>query len=113
MEKKPRMEQVEEATRRRIVHHWPAVVGLLAIVAAFSVLSRTLAPYPIVLAGIVVVGLLLIILERLLERFIVVRTIAFTSRAVRPGFVARCGDHLGNKHRDVRPMVLVDRRRWS
>jgi uncharacterized membrane protein len=82
MEKKPRIEEVEEATRQRIVHHWPAVVALLAIVAAFSVLSRTLAPYPIVLAGMVVLGLLLIILERLLERYIVVRTIAFVLIAV-------------------------------
>ena len=77
MDKEPRIEEIEEATRHRIVHHWPAVVALLAIVAAFSVLSRTLAPYPIVLAGIVVVGLLLILLERLLTQFIVVRTIAF------------------------------------
>jgi hypothetical protein len=77
MDKKPRIEEIEEDTRRRVMHHWPAVVALLAIVVAFSVLSRTLAPYPIVLAAVVVAGILLIILERLLERFIIVRTIAF------------------------------------
>src|SRR5918911_1276743 len=77
MDKKSRIEEIEEDTRQRVVHHWPALVALLAIVVAFSVLSRTLAPYPIVLAAIVEAGILLIVLERLLERFIVVRTIAF------------------------------------
>jgi hypothetical protein len=77
MNRQNRDESVEEALHLRIPR-WPAVVALLIITAAYSVVSETLTLVPRVgLSALVVVGLLLLFLARLRGHRRLVRTISF------------------------------------
>lgn len=70
-------EDALEAASNRPVQRWPAILAMLVIVAAYSVVSEKLTPVTrIMLPAFVVVGILLILLARMRGRHLVVRPIA-------------------------------------
>lgn len=70
-------EDALEAASSRPVQRWPAILAMLVIVAAYSVVSEKLTPVTrIMLPAFVVVGILLILLARMRGKHLVVRPIA-------------------------------------